>query len=83
MHHMGTHMCTCTPPLVCWLSTCHWWEGESQPHLSLRRTQMGPGVAEEAGTPGNGVFLGERTTSPSPLAASSGCHVDKLYNPAG
>lgn len=44
---------------------------------------MGPGVAEEAGTPGNGVFLGERTTSPSPLAASSGCHVDKLYNPAG
>lgn len=59
MYLMGTHMCTCTPPLRCWLSTCHWWEGESQPHLSLRRTQMGPGVAEEAGTPGSGVFLGE------------------------
>lgn len=52
------------------LETLAWhlplWEGESRPHLSLRRTQMGPGVAEEAGTPGNGVFLGERTTAPSP-----------------
>lgn len=43
---------------------------------------MGPGVVEEAGTPGNGVFLGERTLS-KPSAASSGCHVDKPYNPAG
>lgn len=38
-------MCTRSPPWGRRLSPCQSWEGESQPNLSLRRAQMGPGAA--------------------------------------
>lgn len=52
------------PPLGRWLSTCQWWEGESQPNLSLRRAQMGPGVAQEGWNTRKWGYLWERSQFP-------------------
>lgn len=61
-------MCTRSPPWGRWLSPCQWWEGESQPNLSLRRAQMGPGVACHTRKQG---YLWERATLP-------GCSLPQL-----